>query len=153
MKQSLLKLTIFSVLCLFSTLNIHSQVGTSYYIKDVISVNARLFNIGKSDITAEAKIFTNKSFINAELDLLFRFAQSEFHQLGIGFGINLGLDYENSQYLIPVVLEVYPFKNFQRASFLLELAAGMETEVDDYFIRGLAGIRYTLGKPKRKSLD
>lgn len=136
-------------LLLSLAVNSYSQIGASYYIHDVFGINARLFNIGKSDIAGEAKIFSNKSEIFTEIDALFRFAPGKYHQLGFGLGLNMGIDYESYQFLLPISLEVFPFKEFKRASFLLELSPGMGWEGDDYFVRGLIGIRYIMGKHNR----
>ncbi len=133
----------------FLSLKSYSQVGASYYIDDILSVNAKVFNLGKGDISAEVKIFTKREYMYSELDVLYRFAASKYHQLGIGLGLKLGLDIEDDSYLLPIVLEVYPFEKFKRASFLLELTPGMTSEDEEYSIRGLIGIRYTFGKHNR----
>ncbi len=150
----------FTFILLFGilSLNGYSQVGASYYLDNMIGVNTRLFNIGNNEIATEARItkddtrvLLGQQYVYGEFDVLFRFAPRKYHQISFGVGLNLCLEENNeySEYVFPIVLEVYPFAKFKRASILLELAPVIETEGEDITARTLIGFRYIMGKHKR----
>ena len=143
MKKSLTVFAIFIAILFAASAKAQLSV-TSYSIYALgISTDSR------KPFSAELKTFANTGFydLGFELDLFHNFKTHEYHRFSVGLGLN-SMPF-NEVYLneitLPLVLEVFPLKNFKKLSLLVEFAPAMDVNVDDagdFSFRHLWGIRY-----------
>lgn len=135
------------VLFLIISSKSYSQIGITYYSLDVISANFATKKV--SNITGELKISTNNREMDGfpiELDLFYRFKRDEQNRFSIGVAFKTDpITGNDSEFLIPITIEVYPFQEFKNVSFVLEFAPEIILEEQRVLIRSLVGLRYTFG--------
>jgi len=147
--KTILKSSFLFFLLLFCT-KAYSQVGITHYYPDVISVSYSPFTFNNSAIGGELKTFANREMqdIQLELDAFYHFSPREYHKFSVGIGFRT--DYftdggDGNVVTFPVVIEVYPLKEFKKLSLNFELAPELYLE-DRFTLRSLIGVKYYLGE-------
>lgn len=136
---------IFTTIFLILSIKSFSQLSITTYSIYAVGINTSQ----SKKISIEVKSFTNKMVeeIAFEADLFYNFRTKEHHRFSVGIGINTspfrGFDHINSL-VVPFELEIYPFQNLKKISFLFELAPEFGIE-DGTILRNFWGIRYTFG--------
>ena len=130
----------------------YSQIAVTGYSNYALGINTSK----NKAVSFEIKIFTNNYLEDMPVEgtVFYNFKTKEYHRFSIGFGINLSPfsspDQMNS-FVIPVVLEIFPIKDFKKIAIIFELAPELRIE-DDVIIRSLFGIRYTFDKKNNSKL-
>jgi hypothetical protein len=137
---------IFIIILLCLGFESYSQIAVTGYSNYALGLNTSKEKV----ISFEMKIFTNHYVedIPIEGNVFYNFKTKEYHRFSIGLGINLSPfsspDQVNS-FVIPIVLEIFPIKDFKKIAIVFELTPELRIE-DDVNIRSLFGIRYTFDK-------
>ncbi len=119
------------------------QFSIAYYSSNVISANYNFIY----KFSSELKTFTNRSLedISLELDLMYSVKSSDYHQFNMGLGLKLDPFTEGGDgaaISVPFQLEIYPFKQNNRISAIIEIAPELYFE-NDIILRNMIGIRYS----------
>jgi hypothetical protein len=101
-------------------------------------------------LEGKLKTFANREIrdIQLELDAFYHFTPREYHKFSVGIGFRT--DYftdggDGNVVTFPVVLEVFPLKEFKKLSLNFELAPELYLE-DLFTLRSLIGVKYYLGE-------
>jgi len=132
----------------------HGQISVTAYSHDVVGLGLNHDKL----FSSELKYFSDRSFGNGlgiiELDGFLNFKKQRFHQLSIGMGLNFQSDFGNviNAVTMPINISLYPFKDFQKTSFLNRLSFVVQLIPEyyptyDYFgdcwnASSLIGVRY-----------
>lgn len=122
------------------SLELYSQVSVTGYSVYALGVNTST----DKRISGEMKIFANRDINDVifELDAFYNFKPRTYHRFSLGAGIATA-PREFYGITVPVVLEVYPLKDFKKISLLFEISPEL---LQDYLnVRSLFGVRYSFG--------
>lgn len=131
---------IFYTLLILASLNTFSQLKTTGYFNAEIGISYQFSNKFQTELRVNDNLFSEFS---TELSLLYQFVNKEDYNLNIGFGVNSLLFREFDRIeslLIPLQLEITPFKNIKNLGFVIEAAYHFAEQ--DYGLRNSVGIRY-----------
>jgi hypothetical protein len=133
----------------------YTQVGVSLYTDFHPQGYILSVNTSKSKpFSAELKSIINKGF-DFELDGFYNIKRNSSYQvsIGLGLGIDDGKVQWNDYYydylktvILPIQLELFPFKNAKKVSFTLEIAPYTFLEEEMFYhpsIRHLLGVKYS----------
>lgn len=117
-----------------------SQFKISGYFDSEIGVSYQFNSKFQTELRVNDNQFTE---FTTELILLYNIIKKDDYNLNIGFGINTILFREFDpieSLLVPLQLEILPFKKNRNLSFVIETAFHFLEQ--DYGIRNTIGIRY-----------
>lgn len=117
-----------------------SQFKISGYFDSEIGVSYQFNSKFQTELRVNDNQFTE---FTTELILLYNIIKKDDYNLNIGFGINTILFREFDpieSLLVPLQLEILPFKKNRNFSFVIETALHFLEQ--DYGIRNTIGIRY-----------
>jgi len=117
-----------------------SQFKISGYFDSEIGVSYQFNSKFQTALRVNDNQFTE---FTTELILLYNIIKKDDYNLNLGFGINTLLFREFDQIeslLIPLQLEILPFKNNKNLGFVIETAFHFLEQ--DYGLRNTIGIRY-----------
>lgn len=130
----------FSIVLFLISLSTFSQLKTTGYFNAEIGISYQFSNKFQAELRINDNLFSEFS---TELSLFYKFVNKEDYNLNIGFGVNSFLFKEFDRIeslLIPLQLEITPFKNIKNLGFVLETAYHFAEQ--DYGLRNSVGIRY-----------
>ncbi len=141
---------IFSLLLLFLILsnNTFSQISVASYNFNILELKGTIIKFNEQNIDVGAKFFSNMGELElpTEFDLIYNFKAKEYHRFFAGVGLYTDFKRTSNLYAIfPVGLEVFPFQNFKKVSFLFEFSLQIKGNNGNHSFRNLTGVRYTFG--------
>jgi translation initiation factor 6 (eIF-6) len=118
-----------------------AQFSASFYNNSDISKIGVAYPINEK-LWTEAKLYSGTNIDNTTLDLVlnYNFWRKEIHQMYIGGGMSVG---NVNAIVIPLGLQVAPIESLKNLSFHIEFQPLYEIDLDDIFLQGFWGIRYT----------
>jgi len=149
---------IVMLICLSFSNYSYGQISVTAYSHDVVGLG---FNHDKL-FSSELKYFSDESIdiglMIIELDGFLNFKKRNFHQLSIGLGLNMKTNFDEivNGVTMPINLSLFPFKDFQKTSFLYRLSFVVQFIPEyypfyDYFedrwnASSLIGVRYKFSR-------
>jgi hypothetical protein len=137
------KLFLILILLIFVSNHGNSQPSLSYY-----SSSHPKIGLGYEFSTrfwSEIRLYNNNEFsdITSELVLCNNVAHKERYNIYIGVGVTA--NFNNGGVVLPVGLQFFPIKDFNKFSLHIEFLTGTYAG-DDPYVRSSLGIRYQFGK-------
>lgn len=136
------KINLLLLLIFFGiTTQTKAQFSASFYNNSEISKVGVAYHFNEK-LWTEAKLYSGTSIDNITLDLVlnYNFWRKEIHQMYIGGGVSVG---NINGIVIPLGLQVAPIESLKNLSFHIEFQPLYEIDLDNIFLQGFWGIRYT----------